>query len=206
MSRNSFSFISRYAMHFRRFAPTRLSRRELLIRSANGFGAVALTALLADASFGEARPPHHRARARSVIFLYMDGGPSQVDTFDPKPRLDRDHGRPIPIKTHPTQFNNVGNVLKSPWTFRRYGESGIPVSDLFPHVGRCADDLAVIRSMVSDFSEHTGANYFLHTGLGMSGRPTMGAWVGYGLGSENHNLPGFIVLNGGLRSEERRVG
>ncbi len=128
----------------------------------------------------------------------MDGGPSQVDTFDPKPRLDREHGRPIRMETPPTQFNNVGNVLKSPWEFRNYGESGIPVSDLFPNVGRCVDDLAIVRSMVSNFSEHTGANYFLHTGFGLQGRPSHGAWVTYGLGSECRDLPGFVVLNGGL--------
>ena len=109
----------------------------------------------ASTARGPSRPPHHAAKARSVIFLYMDGGPSQVDTFDPKPRLDREHGQPIKVKTHPTQFNNVGNVLRCPWKFRRYGESGIPVSDLFPHVGRCVDDLAIVRSMVSNFSEHT---------------------------------------------------
>jgi hypothetical protein len=128
----------------------------------------------------------------------MDGGPSQVDTFDPKPRLDREHGQPIKVKTHPTQFNDVGNVLRCPWKFRRYGESGIPVSDLFPCIGRCADDLAVIRSMVANFSEHTSANYFLHTGSGLQGRPSQGAWLTYGLGSESQDLPGFVVLNGGL--------
>ena len=133
-----------------------------------------------------------------MIFLFMDGGPSQVDTFDPKPRLDREHGQPIKVKTHPTQFNNVGNVLRCPWKFRQYGESGIPVSDLFPHVGQRVDDLAIIRSMVSNFSEHTNANYFLHTGNGLQGRPSHGAWVTYGLGSECQDLPGFVVLNGGL--------
>jgi hypothetical protein len=92
----------------------------------------------------------------------------------------------------------VGSVLKSPWKFRRYGESGIPISDLFPQIGRCADDLAVIRSMVSAFSEHTSANYFMHTGNGLQGRPSHGAWVTYGLGSECQDLPGFVVLSGGL--------
>src|SRR5262249_42224759 len=144
------------------------------------------------------RPPHHGPKARSVIFLYMDGGPSQVDTFDPKPRLDREHGQPIKVKTHPTQFNNVGNDLKCPWQFRQYGESSIPVSDLFPNVGKCVDDLAIVRSVVSNFSEHTSANYFLHTGNGLQGRPSHGAWVTYGLGSECQDLPGFVVLNGGL--------
>ncbi len=128
----------------------------------------------------------------------MDGGPSQVDTFDPKPRLDREHGQPFKMKVQPTQFDNVGTTLKSPWKFRNAGPSGIAVSDLFPNIARCADDLCVVRSMTSQFSEHTNANYFLHTGLGLQGRPSMGAWVTYGLGSECRNLPGFVVLNGGL--------
>lgn len=187
-----------------------MTRREMLNRCANGFGAVALTTLLADKGFHSqaanakstdsmaARAPHHTQTARSVIFLYMDGGPSQVDTFDPKPLLNREHGQPFKMKMEPTQFNNNGNTLGCPWAFKPYGASGIPVSDLFPNIGECADDLCVIRSMVSNFSEHTNANYFLHTGLGLSGRPSMGAWTGYGLGSENQNLPGFVVLNGGL--------
>jgi hypothetical protein len=191
-------------MHCGRFQPPPLTRREMLRRCANGFGALALSALLADRGFaGPAdplapKPTHFPPRARSVIFLYMDGGPSQVDTFDPKPLLDREHGRPIRMKVEPTQFNNVGTVLRSPWKFRRYGQSGLPVSDLFPHVGGCADDLCVIRSLTSDFSEHTNANYFLHTGNGQQGRPSMGAWLTYGLGSACRNLPGFVVLASGM--------
>ncbi len=204
--------------HCGRFIPPPVSRRDMLRRCAGGFGMVALAGLLADKAFGGpggatlrvARPsdsvpgvspapfPHHTPRARNIIFLYMDGGPSQVDTFDPKPRLTAESGKPFGMKMEPTQFNNNGATLGSPWKFRRYGESGLPVSDLFPHVGRCADDLCIIRSMVSEFSEHTNANYFLHTGLGLAGRPSMGAWVNYGLGSECRNLPGFVVLNGGL--------
>jgi hypothetical protein len=145
-----------------------------------------------------ARASHFPPRATSVIFLFMDGGPSQVDTFDPKPRLDREHGQPIKMKVPPTQFNNVGKVLKSPWRFRPRGESGTLVSDLFPHVAECVDDLAIIRSMVATFSEHTQANYFMHTGSGLQGRPSHGAWVSYGLGSECRDLPGFVVLNSGL--------
>jgi hypothetical protein len=183
------------------------SRRRLLGRAANGFGALALSALLCDdgraASGGAvdaegARPTHFRPRARQIIFLYMDGGPSQVDTFDPKPRLDREHGTPFKMKVQPTQFDNVGTTLKSPWKFRPRGASGIPVSDLLPHIARCADELCVVRSMTSQFSEHTNANYFLHTGLGLHGRPSMGSWITYGLGSESRDLPGFVVLNGGL--------
>jgi hypothetical protein len=190
-------------MHCQRFIGPPLSRREMLLRCANGFGAVALSGLMAEESRASGdplapRPPHFKAKATSVIFLFMDGGPSQVDTFDPKPRLDREHGHPIKMKTPATQFNNVGNVLKSPWPFKNRGQSGIPVSDLFPHVAECVDDLAIIRSMVSNFSEHTAANYFMHTGSGLQGRPSGGSWVTYGLGSESRNLPGFVVLNSGL--------
>lgn len=139
-------------------------------------------------------------KARSVIFLYMDGGVSQVDSFDPKPRLDREHGESPydKFKVDNTQFNNIGKLLKSPWSFKRYGESGMPVSELFPNIATCVDDLALIRSMVSSFPEHTNANYFLHTGIGIQGRPSMGAWMTYGLGTENQDLPGYVVLDGGL--------
>jgi hypothetical protein len=195
-------------MHCHRFIPRALTRREMLERCANGFGAVALAALLAeeggaaDPNPGGGRKPvqHHPAKARNVIFLYMDGGPSQVDTFDPKPLLARYDGRdPHSVfKVEPTQFNNVGKVMASPWKFKQYGAAGLWVSSLFPYLAECADELAVIRSVVSKFPEHTSANYFLHTGSGVQGRPSMGAWASYGLGSLNKNLPGFIVLNGGL--------
>jgi hypothetical protein len=102
------------------------------------------------------------------------------------------------MKMEPTQFNNNGNTLGSPWKFKQYGQSGIPVSELFPHVAERVDDLAIVRSMTSEFSEHANANFFLHTGAGLQGRPSMGAWMTYGLGSECENLPGFVVLNGGL--------
>jgi hypothetical protein len=193
-------------MHCGRFL-TPLTRREMLRRCANGFGVVALAALFAEDAAAESgstapalRAPHHPARARNMIFLYMDGGPSQVDTFDYKPHLEKYHGKdPHSVfKVEPTQFDNVGKVMASPWKFKRHGQSGLWASELFPHVAGCIDDLCFIRSMVSKFSEHTSANYFLHTGSGFQGRPSMGAWFSYGLGSLNKNLPGFIVLNGGL--------
>jgi len=196
-------------MHCNRFLVPPLTRRQMLRQCANGFGAVALAALLTESGQGAEsvasrsadplapRAPHFKGRANNIIFLFMDGGPSQVDTFDPKPRLAREHGQPIKMKTPPTQFNNVGKVLQSPWKFRPRGQSGIPVSDLFPHVATCMDELAIVRSMVSNFSEHTNANYFIHSGHGQQGRPSMGAWVTYGLGSECNNLPGFIVLDSG---------
>jgi hypothetical protein len=147
------------------------------------------------------RGTHHPAKAKAIIFLYMDGGPSQVDTFDYKPLLQKYHGEnPYKVlpKVEPTQFANIGRVMMSPWKFRQYGKSGLWISDLFPHVAKHADDLAIVRSMVSKFPEHTSANYFLHTGAGLQGRPSWGAWCGYGLGTGNKDLPTFIILNGGL--------
>jgi len=130
----------------------------------------------------------------------MDGGVSQVDSFDPKPRLAKENGESPykKFKVEPTQFNAIGKIMQSPWDFKQYGESGMWFSDLFPHIATCADDIAMINSMYAEFPEHTNANYYLHTGSGIQGRPSMGAWVTYGLGSENQNLPGYVVLNGGL--------
>lgn len=189
--------------HCGHFMEAPVTRRAMLRRCANGFGALAFAALWGreEARAGRVlapRPAHYRGPAKNVIFLYMDGGPSQMDTFDPKPRLRAEHGKPFSMKKEPTQFNDDGAVLGSPWDFHPGGRCGTPVSDLFPHVRQRADDLCVIRSMVSEFSEHTAANYFLHTGAGMAGRPSAGAWVSYGLGSESQDLPGFVVLNGGL--------
>ena len=183
-----------------------MSRRHMLREASLGFGSIALTALLAEkgwaGSTGTIRdavnPSHHRPKARNVIFLYMDGGVSHVDSFDPKPRLRRENGQRFAMKMEPTQFEDNGAVLGNLWDFKKYGQSGLPVSDLFPFIGGRADDLCVIRSMVSNFSEHNAANYFLHCGGGMAGRPSMGAWATYGLGSENRDLPGYVVLDGGL--------
>jgi hypothetical protein len=188
-------------MHCGRFFKRSFTRREMLQRCANGFGLVALASLWTEEGrANDVNPCHHAPKVRNVIFLYMDGGPSQIDTFDYKPMLEKYHGRdPHSIfRVEPTQFDNVGKVLASPWKFKQRGQSGLWVSDLLPYMAECADDLAVVRTVVSNFSEHTTANYFLHTGSGQQGRPSMGAWASYGLGSENRNLPGFIVLNGGL--------
>lgn len=180
----------------------------MLANCANGFGALALAGLLSDPAFGAEpvhaadplapKAPHFKAKAKSVIFLYMDGGPSQVDTFDPKPLLAKEAGQPLKVPVQPTQFGVQGMAMPSPWEFHNYGKSGIPVSDLFPHVAQCVDDMVIIRSMVSEHPEHTNANFFLHTGFGMQGRPSMGAWATYGLGTECRDLPGFIVLNSGM--------
>ena len=188
----------------RNYLPLPISRREMLGRCAGGFGAVALSSLLADPIYGKSsspfapHKPHYEPQAKSIIFLYMDGGVSQVDSFDPKPRLDKDHGKPFSAKINPTQFDNIGTTFKSPWAFKRYGQCGLTVSDIFPYIGTMADELCVVRSMTSKFSEHNSANFFLHNGFGVQGRPSMGAWMSYGLGTQATDLPGFVVLNGGL--------
>ena len=175
------------------------SRRQMLCRSANGFGGLALLNMLASSGASAAtRAPHFAPKAKAVIFLFMDGGPSQIDTFDPKPRLTRDNGQPLPFRPPTTVFNISDKIYGSPYQFKQYGQSGAWVSELFPHVAECVDDLAIIRSMVADHSEHTAANYFIHSGSGFQGRPSMGAWVNYGLGSVSENLPGFVVLESGL--------
>lgn len=185
--------------HCGRFKDMPLTRRDMLKTSALGFGGLALSSLLSGKAFGDvASPYHHAPKAKSVIFLYMDGGVSHVDSFDPKPRLREEDGQPFKMKMEPTQFDNNGNTLGNLWEFNKYGQSGIDVSDLFPHIGSCVDDITMVRSMASQFSEHNQANYFLHTGHGLSGRPSMGAWTSYGLGAASENLPGYVVLNGGL--------
>ncbi len=175
-----------------------LGRRDMLRRAGAGFGALALAAHLAEetkAADPTADPlaikrPHYAATAKRVIFLFMPGGPSQVDTFDPKPRLTEDDGKPSPK----LYLGQQRSLLASPWKFQRYGESGIDVSELFPHTARCVDDLCVIRSMVTDDPNHPGGCLLMHTGERVSSRPSLGAWVTYGLGTENRNLPGFVAI------------
>ncbi len=181
-----------------------ISRRRLLADCTLGFGAVALANLLPAgasapaASEGRSLPRrHHAAKARNVIFCFMSGGVSHVDSFDPKPRLQKDHGQPMPVKVERTQFNNNGNIMASPFTFAPAGQSGIPVSSMFPHIAGVIDELAVIRSMTSSVNEHAQGNFFMHTGFPFMGYPSAGAWIAYGLGSENQNLPGFVVLQSG---------
>ncbi|MGJ8676455.1 MAG: DUF1501 domain-containing protein [Akkermansiaceae bacterium] len=181
-----------------------LTRRDFLKKGSMGFGMLAASSLFQrDLLAGVSSPlspkvSHIAPKAKSVIFLYMDGGVSQVDSFDPKPQLAKENGQIPKFKMDATVFNNSGSILKSPWDFKQYGESGIPVSDLFPHIGSCADDLCVIRSMTALSPNHPNANYALHCGHVLSGRPSMGAWASYGLGTTNQNLPSYVVINGGL--------
>ena len=182
--------------------PFHTSRRSLLQNSASGFGYLALSALMAQqkgvASGVEnalaARKPHFPARAKRVIFLFMKGGPSHVDTFDPKPLLTRDHGGKYPFAEPRIKFAETGKLLKSPWSFKQYGQSGLPVSELFPNVAQCVDELCIIRSMHGTNPAHGGALLKLHTGSDTQVRPSIGSWVTYGLGTENENLPGFITI------------
>ena len=180
-----------------------LSRREMLRASANGFGLLALSSLwAADAAASPAEAPalpqpHFPPKAKSVIFCFMDGGVSHVDSFDPKPKLTELDGQPFTESNNPTA-NGSRQWLKSPWAFQKRGASGMPVSDLFPHIATCADALAVIRSMKADLPLHSTGVLRLHTGVNNAGRPSLGSWVTYGLGSENQNLPGFVVLSFGV--------
>ncbi len=190
-----------------------VSRRALLQRSAVGFGSLALASMLAKESpvrAGEENPlaarlPHFAARAKRVIFLFMVGGVSQVDTFDPKPLLIRDDGKPLPFAKPRVQFNATTNLLKSPWQFRQYGESGLPVSELFPHVAQHVDDLCMIHSCHGTNPAHGGAMMKLHTGSDNFVRPSIGSWVSYGLGTDNTNLPAYVTIcptlgHGGLNN------
>ena len=183
-----------------RIDPSAIARREMLVRSSLGFGSLACSALLDKARAGGMIERHLTPKARNIIFLFMEGGVSQVDSFDYKPMLEKHHGKD-PYKEigqiEKTQFESIGKVFKSPWAFRRRGQTGAWVSDLFPKVSEVADELCIVKSMTSRFPEHTSANFFLHSGTGLQGRPSMGAWASYGLGSDNDNLPGYVVLNGG---------
>lgn len=178
------------------------SRRELLRGSAVGFGSLALASLLSEETrAGEPvanplapRSPHFVPKARRVIFLFMKGGPSQVDTFDPKPLLTRDDGKPLPFAKPRVQFAPTGNLLKSPWKFQQHGESGIWVSELFPSLARRVDDLCMIHSVHGTNPAHGGAVLKLHTGSDNFVRPSIGSWVSYGLGTENTNLPAFVTI------------
>jgi hypothetical protein len=184
------------------------TRRQLLVTSAVGFGHLALSAMLGEEALAEQakaessavsnplapKKPHFAPRAKRVVFLFMKGGPSHVDTFDPKPLLDRDNGQPPPFDLPKITFARQGALLKSPWKFHRHGESGLPVSELFPHVARHVDDLCILRSVHGTNPAHGGALLKLHTGSDQFVRPSMGSWVTYGLGTENQNLPAFVTI------------
>ena len=188
-----------------------LNRRQLLQTCGAGFGTIALNDMLARTASAESAgapnhaAPHFAAKAKRVIFLFMHGGPSHVDTFDYKPLLEKHHGQPLPFEKPRIQFAKTGNLLQSPWAFKQYGQSGAWVSDLFPHVGQCADDLTFIKSIHGSNEAHGGALLKINTGSDTFVRPSMGAWISYGLGTENESLPSFVTINptlghGGVRN------
>ena len=181
------------------------SRRNALKCSAIGFGHLAFNAMMGnelradisqpiEASPLAAKLPQFAARAKRIVFLFMKGGPSQVDTFDPKPLLTRDSGKPAPFELPKVLFAKAENLLKSPWKFKQYGQSGLPVSDLFPRVAQHIDDLCILRSVHGTNPAHGGASLKLHTGSDQFVRPSLGSWVTYGLGTENQDLPAFITI------------
>ncbi len=175
-----------------------VSRREMLLRSSSGFGMLALAQLFGNAKpvvAGSASMP--TPKAKHVVLCYMSGGVSHIDSFDPKPKLAALHGKSMPTKVERTQFNNNGNVFASPFKFKKHGESGLEVSDMFPELATCADDIAVVRSMTTAVNEHAQANFAAHTGFPFLGHPSAGAWVSYGLGTANENLPTYVVLQSG---------
>jgi len=187
--------------HWNSYLNKALSRRELLQVSSAGFGNLALAAMMAQQQSTAAtsdplavKAPHYPARAKRVIFLFMHGGPSQVDTFDYKPLLKRDHGKPLPFARPKVVSSETFNLLQSPWAFKQYGQSGAWVSDLFPKLAQCVDDLCFVKSMYGSNSRHGGALLELHTGSDTFIRPSMGSWVTYGLGTENASMPGFLTI------------
>ncbi len=175
-----------------------LSRREMLTRCGAGFGMIGLANVLAADSPLAPRTAHHPAKAKHIIHLYMNGGPSQVDTFDPKPALARFAGqRPASIANYRTENNTVG-LRPSPFKFPRCGQSGLPISEIFPNIAKHADDLCVIRSMHTDIPNHEPSMFMMNSGHLQALRPSYGSWLQYGLGTENQNLPGYIVMCPGL--------
>jgi hypothetical protein len=177
-----------------------LSRRQMLGRLASGFGMLGLADTLAaadaiPASVSSLLGPHHAPRAKRIIFLFMSGGPSHVDLFDPKPALAARNGQPLPFAKPKLERTKTGNLLGSPWQFRKHGQSGTEISELLPHLATCADDLCIVRSMVADNINHNGACLQMNTGEQAFSRPSMGSWLLYGLGSENASLPGYVVIS-----------
>ncbi len=181
-----------------------ITRRDILRTAGHGFGAIALQELLARDLHAasrvnplSAKPPHFASKAKSVIFLFMVGGPSQIDTFDPKPALEKLQGQPLPDSYGkvPSQFTNGDTpLLASPWKFKQHGQSGMPVSSLYPNLARSVDDICFVKSFYTESVVHAPAMYQVHNGRTLAGHPSMGSWITYGLGSESENLPAYVVM------------
>ena len=182
------------------FGNRNLSRRHLLRLAGTGFGTVGLSALLAETSHngGPLAPkqPHFAPKAKHVIFLFLNGGLSQVDSFDNKPMLQKYDGKPYPGKIDTER--KEGNLMRSPFSFKKCGQSGLEVSEVFPKIGGMIDEVCVIRSMYTDLPIHDPALFLMNCGNRLPGHPSMGAWLTYGLGTQNQNLPGYVVLCPGV--------
>ena len=176
------------------------------MRSGMGMGALGLGALAQAAGNPlSTRPPHFRPSAKRIIHLFMNGGPSHVDTFDPKPELARYAGKMLPMRNLPTE-RKTGAALPSPFKFAQHGQSGLPVSEIFPHTAKHADEICVLRSMRADVPNHEPSLMLMNCGESLQVRPSMGSWLTYGLGSENQNLPGFIAMCPAIRFKNRKTG
>ena len=178
------------------------SRREMLKSSALGMGGLAASWLLSNSADGKGpvglsvREPHERPAIRSVILMMQNGGPSQMDMFDPKPVLQRGGGKTHDVKVETFQAGSEANkLLASPFEFRPHGECGMELSSVIPHIGRVADELCLVRSMYTEHNNHTEGLVMFMTGRLFQGRPSFGSWISYGLGTENQNLPGFVTIS-----------
>lgn len=186
------------------FSLSSRTRRDALKAFANGFGLVSFAALVNRPIIGAStagnpwapKAPHFTPKAKHVILVFLQGGLSQVDSFDYKPMLDKFDGKPLPFETPRTEFA-TGNLMRSPFSFQKYGKNGIEISEIFPHMGSVIDEFCLVRSMISDIPNHSPSVLMMNTGTIRPGRPSMGSWVVYGLGTEDQNLPGFIVLTAG---------
>lgn len=195
-----------------------LTRREALREMAGGLGAIALSAMLAQekgfAALSESskertydlkpKAPHFAPKAKNVIFLYMSGGPSSIDMWDPKPTLVKYNGKPAPFEIKGRALNGSQQIMASPWAFKQYGETGRPVSELMPHFSKVVDEVAFVRSMTTDRIDHSTAQFTFISGRGITGFPSIGSWVAYALGTENQNLPAFIAMENGESSIHSR--
>ncbi len=175
--------------------PVPKTRREALRAMGTGFGMTALASIVGNAATNPwtPKPPHFAPKAKHVIFVFLTGGLSSIDSFDHKPLLDRYDGKPLPYRTPRTEFA-TGNLMRSPFEFTRYGQNGHEVSEIFPNIGRIIDEFCQVRSVVTDIPNHGPSVLMMNTGNSRFGLPSMGSWITYGLGTENQNLPGFIVL------------
>src|SRR5882672_301493 len=198
-ARASFSLSTREIRMSLHKSTNPVSRREALCRMGSGFGMMAFAGMLgrslnaAESGTGGVAKLDYPQRVKRVIFLFMNGGCSHVDSFDPKPMLEKYDGQPLPGGTVKTE-RRTGELMKSPFKFKKYGQCGMDISELWPHVGEVADDICWIRSVYTDIPNHEPSCLMMNTGANQQGRPSLGSWLTYGLGTENQNLPGYVVL------------